>query len=274
MLRNVLLGHSRSFSRLASAASADGLPKFYIVDTTLREGEQFATTEFTRQDRVYIAHVLDKIGVDYIELVNPAASMQAVRDCEAIARLNLKSKILTHTRCNMSDVKTAVETGVQGVNLYMATSSLLRQHSHGKGIDAIIDIASEVIKYVKSHGLEVRFSCEDTFRSDKTDLLRIYGVRRSWRLAVQPLFSSFVSFLSRRRSTSWAWIEWDWPTRWVWPHPSRCTTRSRPCATSSSPPRASSSTRTTTLAAALPTHTSPSRLVRPTLTHVSLALAR
>ena len=138
--------------------------------------------------------------MDYIELVNPAASLQAVRDCEAIARLGLRSKILTHTRCNMSDVKTAVGTGVQvccarfvlrmcvcgcltvrrsrpmsnaqGVNLYMATSSILSKHSHGKGIDAVIDIASEVIKYVKSHGLEVRFSCEDTFRSDRTDLLR------------------------------------------------------------------------------------------------------
>ena len=29
--------------------------------------------------------------------------------------------------------------------------------------------------FVKEHGLEVRFSCEDTFRSDRSDLLAIYA---------------------------------------------------------------------------------------------------
>lgn len=32
-----------------------------------------------------------------------------------------------------------------------------------------------VISLVKDAGLEVRFSCEDTFRSDKRDLLAIYS---------------------------------------------------------------------------------------------------
>ena len=151
------------------------MPQFAIVDTTLREGEQFATTEFMPFDRLYIAKMLDQIGVDYIEMVNPAASTQAVRDCEEVAKLGLRSKILTHTRCHMHDVKIAVDTGVQGVNLYMATSAALREHSHGKGIDAIIEIASEVIDYVKKHGLEVRFSCEDAFRSNLDDILRVYA---------------------------------------------------------------------------------------------------
>eukprot|EP00123_Amoebidium_parasiticum_P013549 comp22021_c0_seq1/m.31923 comp22021_c0_seq1/g.31923 ORF comp22021_c0_seq1/g.31923 comp22021_c0_seq1/m.31923 type:complete len:576 (-) comp22021_c0_seq1:593-2320(-) len=151
------------------------MPEFYIVDSTLREGEQFATCEFTKQERIFIAKTLDKLGVDYIEVVNPAASLQAVKDCEAIARLNLNAKVLTHTRCHMHDVKTAVETGVDGVNVYMATSKILREHSHGKGIDAVIESAKEVISYVKKHGLEVRFSCEDSFRSDRTDLLKIYS---------------------------------------------------------------------------------------------------
>ena len=151
------------------------MPPFRLVDTTLREGEQFATSEFTPSDRVYIAKMLDQIGVDYIEMVNPAASTQAVRDCEAVARLGLRSRVLTHTRCHMHDVAIAVATGVQGVNLYMATSAVLREHSHGKGIDAVIATAAEVIGYVQKHGLEVRFSCEDAFRSNLDDILRVYA---------------------------------------------------------------------------------------------------
>ena len=68
--------------------------------------------------------------------------------------MGLAAKVLTHTRCHMHDVSKAIECGVDGVNLYMATSSVLSQHSHGKGIDAVIEIASEVIEYVKSHGVE------------------------------------------------------------------------------------------------------------------------
>eukprot|EP01134_Creolimax_fragrantissima_P007946 CFRG7946T1 len=150
------------------------LPNFLIVDSTLREGEQFASCEFTKTERIFVAKSLDKLGVDYIEVVNPAASLQAVRDCEAIAKLNLNAKILTHTRCHMHDVKIAAETGVDGINCYMATSSILSKHSHGKGIDAVIEAAEEVIRYVQGKGLEIRFSCEDSFRSNREDILRIY----------------------------------------------------------------------------------------------------
>lgn len=45
----------------------------------------------------------------------------------------------------------------------------------GKGIDYIIKTAKEVIEYAQKHGLETRFSCEDTFRSDMSDILRVYG---------------------------------------------------------------------------------------------------
>jgi len=144
------------------------------VDSTLREGEQFATGDFTPEERVYIAKQLDRLGVDYIETVNPIASEQAMLDNKRMATLGLRAKILTHTRCHMSDVKAAVESGVHGVNIYMATSPILSKHSHGKGIDAVIETAKEVIKYAQSRSLEVRFSCEDTFRSDRTDLLKIY----------------------------------------------------------------------------------------------------
>lgn len=167
---------TRSFSSpLRQAAPRQpALPPFSIVDTTLREGEQFATASFTTEDRVYIAKQLDRLGVDYIELVNPVASEQAMKDCQKISGLGLHAKVLTHTRCHMTDVTAAVKSGVDGVNIYMATSPILRQHSHGKGIDAVVDSAREVIEYVKRNGKEIRFSCEDTFRSDPKDLLNIY----------------------------------------------------------------------------------------------------
>ena len=178
MLRRGLastVGSVQSAARAAAeAARSRKLPTFAVVDTTLREGEQFATGEFTYQDRLYIATTLDRIGVDYIELMNPAASEQATKECEAISRLGLRSKILTHTRCHPHDVSIAIKTGVHGINMYMATSPLLAKHSHGKGIDAVVEDARRAIGLVQDAGLEVRFSCEDSFRSNLDDILRIY----------------------------------------------------------------------------------------------------
>ncbi|KAH6909045.1 homocitrate synthase [Coprinopsis sp. MPI-PUGE-AT-0042] len=127
------------------------LSNFNIIESTLREGEQFANAFFDTKTKIAIAKALDAFGVEYIELTSPCASEQSRADCEAICKLGLRAKILTHIRCHMDDARIAVETGVDGV-----------------------DVAIEVIEFVKSKGIEVRFSSEDSFRSDLVDLLSIY----------------------------------------------------------------------------------------------------
>ncbi|KAI1869080.1 uncharacterized protein JN550_006067 [Neoarthrinium moseri] len=147
---------------------------FKIIESTLREGEQFANAFFDTEKKIEIAKALDEFGVDYIELTSPAASEQSRADCEAICKLNLKAKILTHIRCHMDDARIAVETGVDGVDVVIGTSAYLMEHSHGKDMSYIKNTAIEVIEYVKSKGIEIRFSSEDSFRSDLVDLLSIY----------------------------------------------------------------------------------------------------
>ncbi|KAG9965716.1 homocitrate synthase, partial [Aureobasidium melanogenum] len=148
---------------------------FKIIESTLREGEQFANAYFDTETKIKIAKALDEFGVDCIELTSPCASEQSRLDCEAICKLGLKAKILTHVRCHMDDVKVAVETGVDGVDVVIGTSSFLREHSHGKDMTYIKNAAIEVIEFVKSKGLEIRFSSEDSFRSDLVDLLSLYA---------------------------------------------------------------------------------------------------
>ncbi|KAI8074786.1 homocitrate synthase [Gongronella butleri] len=150
------------------------ISSFKIIESTLREGEQFANAFFDTEKKVEIAKALDDIGVDYLELTSPAASEQSYNDCKTISALGLKAKILTHTRCHMDDARLAIETGVDGVDVVIGTSSYLREFSHGKDMDYITNKAIEVITYIKEQGKEVRFSTEDSFRSDLVDLLSIY----------------------------------------------------------------------------------------------------
>lgn len=150
--------------------------RFKIIESTLREGEQFANAFFDTEMKIKIARALDDFGVDYIELTNVASSPQSRADCEKICALGLKAKILTHIRCHMDDARIACAIpGLNGVDVVIGTSSFLREHSHGKDMAYIQKSAIEVINFIKSKGLEVRFSTEDSFRSDLVDLLTIYS---------------------------------------------------------------------------------------------------
>lgn len=145
-----------------------------LVDTTLREGEQFATAHFSSSQRLAIAEALDAFGVEYIELTSPAASPQSARDLEVIARRGLRARIATHVRCHLDDARLAIEHGAQGVHLLYATSEPLRQASHGRSLDQIVEEARVVIAYLRQFPVEIRFSAEDTFRTDLPSLLRVY----------------------------------------------------------------------------------------------------
>jgi len=150
------------------------IERFAIIDSTLREGEQFSAAHFTTEQKIEVAKALDEFGVEYIELTSPVASPQSFLDCKTVAALPLRAKVLTHVRCHMDDARVAVETCVDGIDILFGTSSYLREFSHGKTVDQIIEQAREVIAFIKDHGKEVRFSSEDSFRSTEGDLLRVY----------------------------------------------------------------------------------------------------
>lgn len=145
-----------------------------IVDTTLREGEQFSGAYFSAEQRREIVRLLDAVGVPMIEVPSPIASpetQQAVRD---LCALNTHARIVAHVRCAEADVQAALATPVHGINLFYGTSTELRSYSHGKRIEQIIHDAVPLIKHIRQEGRYVRFSAEDAFRSDLVDLLTVF----------------------------------------------------------------------------------------------------
>jgi homocitrate synthase len=147
---------------------------FKIIESTLREGEQFGPAHFTPSQKIAIAEMLDEFGVEYLELTSPCASPQSEADLRVIAALPLRAKVLTHVRCHLDDARVAVDTGPDGIDVLFGTSSTMRTFSHGKTVDQIIETGTEVVQYIQAQGLEVRFSSEDSFRSEPRDLLRVY----------------------------------------------------------------------------------------------------
>ena len=147
---------------------------FHFIDSTLREGEQFRGTHFTIDDKREIAGLLDRFGVEYMELSTPVASPQSADAIRALADMPRNFKLLTHIRANMDDAKFAVDCGVDGADVYIGTSNYMREYSHGKSLDQVIDIGQEIIAFLNEQGIETRFSTEDTFRSNFADVMTVY----------------------------------------------------------------------------------------------------
>src|SRR5438874_7156610 len=83
---------------------------FNIIESTLREGEQFAPAHFTPSQKIAIAEMLDEFGVEYLELTSPCASPQSEADLRTVAALPLRAKVLTHRRCHLDDVLISNDT--------------------------------------------------------------------------------------------------------------------------------------------------------------------
>ncbi|HEX2621850.1 MAG TPA: homocitrate synthase [Phototrophicaceae bacterium] len=149
---------------------------YSIIESTLREGEQFSTATFDAAQKLEIAGMLDQFGVEMIEMTSPCASPQSLDDLRAVVRENLNARILTHIRCKKEDAMLALETGVHGIDIVIGTSPQLMKHSHGKSINQILDTAAEVLTFIREQAPDIilRFSTEDSFRSRESDLLRVY----------------------------------------------------------------------------------------------------
>lgn len=152
------------------------LDRFSIIESTLREGEQFSTATFSTAQKLEIAGLLDAFGVEMIEMTSPLASSQSEADIRAVVAAGLRPRILTHVRCQREDALRALDTGVHGIDIVIGTSPQLMRSSHGKSIPQIIDAAADVLTFIRAQAPDVilRFSTEDSFRSREADLLRVY----------------------------------------------------------------------------------------------------
>ena len=143
-----------------------------ILDSTLREGEQYVGAFFSLEQRLTIAHLLDA-RVTFIEVPSPISSPGSQRTAHVLCEADLRAHIIAHVRCVEADVQAALDTPVFGLNLFYGTSKELRTFSHDRRIDRMLTEIIPLIQLIRSAGRYVRFSAEDAFRSDLVDLLKI-----------------------------------------------------------------------------------------------------
>jgi homocitrate synthase NifV len=138
----------------------------YIVDTTLRDGEQSPGIAFGIEDKVKIAKLLDELGIYEIEAGVPVISDTEEEGICRIIENKKKAKISVWSRMNTNDVKRSIACKPDIIHIgtpvsYIQIYSKLKKNKGWvlKNVLACVDAA-------KSQNVEVTVGLEDASRSD------------------------------------------------------------------------------------------------------------
>ena len=144
-----------------------------ILDSTLREGEQTPHVNFLVDEKLEIARLLDKVGVDMIEAGDPSVSPNIFQAIKKISAMRLKAEIVGHSLAIKANIDKAKESNVDRVAIFYATSKIHLENKTHKSEDQAINIVVEHVRYARSLGLKVRYTPEDASRTDFEYLVKI-----------------------------------------------------------------------------------------------------
>ena len=148
-----------------------------VFDTTLRDGEQSPGCSMNVQEKLRMAHQLDRLGVDVIEAGFPIASEGDFAAVQAIAAVVRRPIIAGLARACSTDIERAWRA-VHGaarprIHVFLATSDIHLQYKLRMSRQQCLDQAAESVRLARTFCDDVEFSPEDGTRTDPEFLCQV-----------------------------------------------------------------------------------------------------
>jgi 2-isopropylmalate synthase len=142
-----------------------------IFDTTLRDGEQSPGCSMNTTEKLQVAAALVELGVDVIEAGFPIASPGDFEAVQKIAReFGDRTTICGLARSRVDDIDRAWEAlkdaEKKRIHVFLATSSIHREHKLKMDKKQIIETAVEMVKRAAGYCADIEFSPEDAARTE------------------------------------------------------------------------------------------------------------
>jgi isopropylmalate/homocitrate/citramalate synthase len=137
----------------------------FIIDCTLREGEQQAGVVLSRKEKIRLAHLFDEIGIPQLEVGMPAVSPEEEGTIKAIAKERLKAKLIAVCRTIKEDIDKAEGCGVWGVSCSLPIGELQIKYKLKWPEEKVIETAVQITSYARQKGFYVVLSPYDTTRT-------------------------------------------------------------------------------------------------------------
>lgn len=148
-----------------------------IFDTTLRDGEQSPGASMTREEKVRIAKMLEKMRVDVIEAGFAIASNGDFEAVRAVADAVKDSRVCSLARAVYADIDRAAEAlkgaNASRIHTFIATSPIHMKYKLQMEPEKVLEQAVKAVKRARNYTDDVEFSLEDGSRSDFEFMCRI-----------------------------------------------------------------------------------------------------
>ncbi len=152
--------------------------KVYVFDTTLRDGEQSPGCSMNLEEKLQMAHQLERLNVDVIEAGFPIASEGDFEAVHAIASELERPVIAALARTNPADIDRAGEALKPAkhprIHTFIATSEIHMKYKLRKSPSEVLAMAVDAVKRARDFCEDVEFSAEDATRSDPAFLVEIF----------------------------------------------------------------------------------------------------
>lgn len=138
----------------------------FIVDTTLRDGEQSPGLAFSIGEKVAIAKALDTVGVNRIEAGTPAMGREECRAFEKIKTVCKKSAIIGWNRMKLADIRQSINCGADIIHVCVPASDLLIRDKLKKNREDVLETLTDCADTIHSARKELTIGLEDASRAD------------------------------------------------------------------------------------------------------------
>lgn len=153
----------------------DTLPKsIYIHDVTLRDGEQTVGLNWTEEERMEIALMLNDLGVRSIEVGMPIVSEDIVRASQKLSEMGLKSELVGFCRARTDDIDYAAEARLSRVIVEHAVNPYTNVYGYNADEQKVIDRVLKAADHAFNKGMKVTFMGWDVTRSPLESVMRVY----------------------------------------------------------------------------------------------------
>ena len=137
----------------------------YIIDTTLRDGEQAPGVVFSKKEKMKIATLLDELGVDEVEIGTPAISNQEKSIIKEIATAGFSYKTSSWCRANLNDIQEATKLKTTSINISLPVSDI-QMETLGKSREWVLQQLVETTKYASDHFSHSTVGAQDATRGN------------------------------------------------------------------------------------------------------------
>jgi 2-isopropylmalate synthase len=155
-----------------------------LNDETLRDGLQNpSVVDPSIEEKIEILHLMESLGIDSVNIGLPGAGPRAAADVEALAREIVTNRMKIKPNCAArtveADILPIVEISQRvGIALEAATflgSSPIRRLVEDWTVDHLERTTEKAVRFAVGHGLPSMYVTEDTVRTDRDTVKRLYN---------------------------------------------------------------------------------------------------